>query len=410
MIINLDSICQDLLAIQLDSGLLDISWSVDTDTLKRKLRDEGIQKIFDFQSQVDFVIEIDNVDTFDSINKKSYLFSELSKIYRGNLVFSTVIDFNKDKFEETNYYFKVKIRNQELSCTVVDNDEETIKGITFEDTWSGTKPFTIRKNYTKDLVEIMYSMVADFNAYNKEAKSANFYYIFQSIATQLNEEFHDIQDQKSRLFINKSLPDFLVDTFGTLFKFDDATNISMEEYRRILKQLIIAYQHGGAWNYIKEVLKYLFGCTPELITFNNFYPWILRKAEITSYNTDGTPVYNWKRQDPKDFSDRNYYNPNSNYYLFKKDFLNTYQTKNKNSIMMMSESEKNFTFIVKSDNFFNTTLDINKIKTILNLLESAYTKYSLNIVDHSTPTVTENYILVDDDHILLADDSYYIKY
>ena len=417
MNINLTSICSDLLVVQLDNGVLDVSWSVDTDTLKKSLQDEGIQKILDLQNKIDFIIEIDNVDTFDSINKyntaddsKSFIFSSLKQTYRGNVVYSAIIPFNKDKFEETNYYVRVKVRDEELSCTVVSNNEQDLKSITFVDTWSDTHSFVIRKDYTKDLVETMYAIVADFNAYNKEVKSANFYYLFQAIATSLNQEFNYIQDQKNRLFINKSLPDFLRDTFGVLFKFNDATNISMEEYRRILKSLIIAYQHGGAWNYIKEVLKYLIGCTPELVTFNNFYPWVLRKAEISSYNTDGTPIYNWNRPDPVDFSDRTYYNPESNYYLFEKDFLNKYQSKNKNSIMLMDGSEKNFTFIVKSDNFFNVTLDVTKIKSILNLLKSVYTKYSLNITDYLTPSATENYILISDDYILLADDENYIRY
>lgn len=410
MNVTLDSICNDLLAIQLDNGLLDISWSVDTDSLKTKLQNQYIQKVLNLREQLDFEIQIDSVDTFDSINLKSYTFSTIEQVYRGNIVYSAVIPFNKDKFEETNYYLRVKIKNQELSCIVMLEGEQDIRSIYLEDDWSGSHQFTIRKNYTKDLVETMYSLVADFNSYNKEVKSANFYYLFQAITTALNTEYNYIQDEKNRLFINKSLPDLLVETFGVLFKFSDATNISMEEYRRILKNLIIAYQHGGSWNYIKEVLKYLFGCTPELITFKNFYPWILRKAEIVSYNTDGTPIYNWNRPDPEDFSDRNYYNPDSNYYLFETNFLNKYQTKNKNSIMMLKSSEKNFTFIVKSDNFFNVNLDTDKIKNVLNLLKSVYTKYNINIADYTIPTATENYILVDDDVVLLANEDYYIKY
>ena len=56
--------------------------------------------------------------------------------------------------------------------------------IEFEDQWSESYKFIVRKNYTKDIIEQMYLTVADFNAYNKEAKSANMYYIFQAFASE----------------------------------------------------------------------------------------------------------------------------------------------------------------------------------------------------------------------------------
>ena len=60
MQINTTSICSDLLAIQLEDGVLDLSWTLDTDTLRDKLRLNNISKILNFQQNIDFVIEIDN--------------------------------------------------------------------------------------------------------------------------------------------------------------------------------------------------------------------------------------------------------------------------------------------------------------------------------------------------------------
>ena len=407
MNINIGNICNDLLAIQLDDGIFDLSWALDTDQLKDILEENYIQKILNLQDNIDFIIEVDSVNTFDSINLKTYKFSEQSQCYRGNIVFSTVIDFNKNKFEETEYHFRVKIVNSSIGYNIFVNNEEILEDITLTCEWSNSFKFTVRKNYTKDLVETMYSSVADFNSYNKEAKSANMYYIFQSIASVLNKEFDYIQDEHNRTFIHKSLPDMLLDTFGVLFKFDNTKNLSMEEYRRILIKLIIAYQHGGAWNYIKEVLKYLMGHTPDLITLKSFYPWILRRAEIAGYNTDGTPIYNWNRQDPENFSDRNYYNPDSNYYLYKTNF---FEQKNKNETMLLDSNEKLFTFIVKSSNFFNRSIDKEKLKQILNLLKSAYTKYSLNIEEYIEPSANYNYMYVDDENLLLVNNQQYFKY
>lgn len=376
------SLCYDILAIRLDNGTLDISWVVDTDSLKSLLEENQINKILDFHTNIDFDIYIDNVDTFDSINLKTFTFSQLEQTYRGNMVYSAIVPFNKDKFEETNYFVKVRLKTDPKDYVVNIEGLNSIVDITFEDIWSDNHNFVIRKDYRKDLVEIMYKTVADFNAYNKEAKSANMYYIFQAVADVLNTQFNYIENEKERLMINKSLPDMLKDTFGELLKFSNVDGLTMEEYRRIIRNLMIGYQNGGAWNYIKEVLKYLIGYTPDLITLQNFYPWILRKATIIGYDINNDPIYDWTRPDPINFEDRNYYNPESNYYIFKEFFT---EARNKNEVMLINSYEKLFTFIVRSTNFFNLNIDEDKIKNILDLLKSAYTKYSLNIDDYINP-------------------------
>lgn len=407
MIITPDSsLCNDLLMVQLDNGIIDLSWAIDTDTLKTILESNDIEKILNFNSQIDFDIQIDNVDTFDSINLKTYKFSEIEQTYRGNIVYSAIIDFNKNKFEETSYYFRVKINNSSKDYNIFIQGQEGLSDISFEDKWTNAYEFTIRKNYTKDLIETMYNMVADFNAYNKEAKSANMYYIFQAFADTLNIEFDYIQDIHQNKMINKALPDELKETFGVLFKFTNVYGLSMEEYRRIIKNLIIAYQHGGAWDYMKNVLKYIIGYTPELYTLKNFYPWILRKATIVGYDGD-QPIYDWNRPDPENYSDRTYYNADSNYYLFTENFD---KLKNKDLVMLLNQYETLLTFIVKSDNFYNLHIDNDKIKEILNLLKSAYTKYSLNIKQYIEPSSFDNILLVDDDTYLLASDTLMLQY
>lgn len=402
------ALCSDLLVIPLEDGLIDISWSVDTDTLKNLL-ETSFDKILNFQENVDFNIEIDSVNTFDSINLVSTTFSSIAKTYRGNMVFSVILPFNKNKFEETNYYLRLKINDSALTYNVLNQNLQSQMQISFEDKWSEVKLFTIPKNYTKDLIDTMYSLVADFNAYNKEAKSANMYYIFQSIAAQLNQEFTYIKKENNVPMLNKALPDSLVDSFGILFKFDNAYNLSMEEYRRIIRNLIIGYQNGGAWKYIKETLKYLFGYAPELANLKTFYPWILRKAEIIGYYTDGTPIYSWDREDPANWLDRSYFNPDSNYYLYQSSF-NT-DTMDKNRALLLNSGQQLFTFIVKSDNFFNVKVDEEKVKTILNLLKSAYTKYGLNIDAYVELETFEQYIFIDNNNNYLSiDEDNYIMF
>lgn len=396
MIIETNSICNDLLAIPIENGFLDLSWSVDTDELKKKLENLGITKILNFYDNINFSIEIDSVNTFDSINKKEYNFSEIDKKYVGKMVFSVVIPFNKNKFEETTYYFRVKLTQRDSTYRTYYGDFLTTSTIEFSDTWSNFKQINIPRNYTKDIIDSMYTFVADNNAYSKEAKSANFYYLFQAFATVLNKQNTFVIEQANNNFIDEILPDNIEKIFGTLFKFSGSMNINSEEYRRIIRELIKGFQNGGSWNYISSVLKYLIGYSPKLVNFNNFYPWIVRSESLQAENPDPNP-----------FSNRNYNNPGSNYYLYYKEFN---LSKNNNSIMLLKENFRKFSFVVKSNNFFNNVIEEDKIKTILNLLKSAYLKYYLAIDEYEEYSEYYNMLLVDDDNILIANDEEYIQF
>lgn len=415
MITPENALCYDLKVIPLKDGMIDISWSLDTNALKELLETEDINKILNLHENIDFQLEIDSKDTFDTINLKQFNFSNIDETnkYIGNIVFSCIVDFNKNQFEETTYYLRIKISSDPKNCQVLKGSTLFNETIQIDDIWSNTLQFNIPKNYTKDIIDIMYATVADFNAYNKEVGSANFYYIFQAFADTLNKEFGFVIDTKNANFLNKSLPNFLNKTFGTLFKFTDVENISMEEYRRVLQNLSIAYQNGGAWNYIKEVLKYFVGYTPDLITFKNFYPWILRTrkqllgSDYVVNNIELEDPINYAQKDPTDFSDRNYYNPESGYYTFKTDYE---QPNDNNKILLLRQNFKTFTFVVKTDNFFNRNIDTNKIKSILNILKSVYTKYILNIEEQMEVADVLDALLVETNVALFASDDEYISF
>ena len=76
--------------------------------------------------------------------------------------------------------------------------------------------------------------------------------------------------------------------------------------------------------------------------------------------------------------------------------------------MLVNDNFRKFTFIVKSDNFFNRQIDESKIKDVLNILKPAYTKYLLNLNVDSF--VDMKALLVDNENVLLADDNEYLMY
>lgn len=404
------NLCNDLKIIPLKDGVIDISWELNTNILKSLLQNNDISKILNLHELINFDIEIDNKDTFDSINLKQYTFSNIVDKYIGNMIFSAIINFNKNQPDETTYFARVRVKNTASNYQVVKGNTLLNEAIQINDNWT-TKQFIIPKNYTKDIIEIMYDTVADYNAYNKEVNSANFYYLFQAFADTLNKEFKYVIDAKNAHFINKALPDSLLSSFGKLFNFTKIEGLSMEEYRRILLNLAIAYQNGGAWNYIKEVLKYLIGYYPDLVTFKDFYPWILRKRDFfgfgTCNNKDLEEPINFAAFDPINFKDRNYYNPESSYYVFKAEYE---QPNDNNKILLLNQDFKKFTFGVKVDNFYNRDIDQEKIKIILNILKSAYTKYTLNIEDKIEVADVLDALLINNDEVLLTSDEEYLSY
>ena len=83
MNLSFNQLCNDLLVIPLEDGLIDISWAIDADTIRTRLLENGITRILNLQDNIDFVLQIDSVNTFDSINLKEFNFSNVEKTYKG---------------------------------------------------------------------------------------------------------------------------------------------------------------------------------------------------------------------------------------------------------------------------------------------------------------------------------------
>lgn len=374
MNISITQACKNLLVNSIENGKLDISWELDTDALKSICTNNGITKFFTFNEIIDFDIEIDTANTFDTLNLQTYTFRNIEQVYNGNIVYSCVIPFNKEQTSgSTTYYLRIKISDiTSAYITEFENEINTLQ-INFHDTWSDTLTIEINKDYTKDLIDLMYTLVADFNSYNKEIKSANFYYIMQTFAVPLMKSFRCLTNEKNNICLRNANPDSLNDSFGNLAKFNLPLTLSLEEYRRVLQNLLLAYQNGGSESYISNVIKYFIGYTPQFSSFTDFYSWILRN------NSDN--------EDP---TNPGYFNPNSNYYLYSSTYAGV---KQKNSILLLSSNFKKFIFLVSSDNYFNLTIDTTSITTILNKLKPIYTKYYTNFTNQylqSTRTLNIN--------------------
>lgn len=355
-------LCNKLLCCRIDKNNYSLSWELDTDLLKTYLIDNyNIDKIYDFQEKINYTIEIDNVETFDSINKRTYRFTDLSHNI-GKIVQSCIISFIP-QLEETNFYIRVKIINGDYLCNVKLNKEQQQILINIENDFSDVLNINIDKSYTLDIIKAMYNGIPDSYAYSKGAYDANFYYILQCFAIQDNNLFNNLNLVKNIFFIYKSNPKSIDENFGGMLDYHRPTEIIEEEYRRIIIELIKSLQIAGTEDSILNVIKYLIGESAQIIYFNNIYPWILRSK-----------FYQDKNPDPNNPS---YLNKASNYYLYSKDLRE--QANRKNKILLLNKNFQLFNFEIINDNFFNNNINNDTIKQIVNKLKPIYTKYFLNI-------------------------------
>lgn len=365
---NLEILCNNLLCCQLDESNYSLSWDLDTNKIKSYLKENyNIEKIYDFQEKINYIIEIDNVVTFDSINKKEFIFINISHNI-GKITQSCIINFTQ-QLEKTNFYIRVKIIDGDYTCIVKLNNQQQLLSINIENDFSNILNIIIDKDYTLDIIKVMYNGIPDSNTYSKGAYDANFYYILQCFAIQDNILFNKLNLVKNNFFIHKCNPKELDECFGGILGFNRPIDIIEEEYRRIIIELFKSLQIAGTESSILNIIKYLIGEDAEIIYFNNLYSWILRDAYHQKHYEDPNLVI-----DP---SDSSYTNNLSNYYLFDSNLLK--QANRKNKILLLNKNFKLFNFEIINDNFFNNNINKDAIQQIINKLKPLYTKYFLNI-------------------------------
>ncbi|MCM1260583.1 MAG: hypothetical protein NC222_06470 [Staphylococcus sp.] len=359
MIIELKQPCKDLMYCDFEDKTI-LSWELDTQQIKEKLQELSFQKIYDFKENIDFLIEIDSTPEFNSINLQTYNFKDLEQYYTGNCVYSCILKIaEKQLSEESKFYYRVKINPKSIKFIVKQSDDVIYYDFEFNSDWGETSEITIKKNYTLDILHSMYNFISDYNAYNKEIKSANFYNFLLPHAKEFNKSFEEIMLSKELFFLDKCNSNKLDEIYGNNYGFNIPFNMNAEEYRRLMISLRKAYTNAGTYHSINSVLKYFFGENANFNDFRKIYPWILRSKKI------------------KDPENPSYTNFKSNYYLYEEK-LKDYPLQ-KNRIMLLDENIRKFCFLIKIDNFFNVEYNKKDIKTIINKLKPVYTKYVLKI-------------------------------
>lgn len=383
------AICYDVLAIPVSDDLTDISFCVDFDKVREQLLNYGIVKAYDLHEKIDFLVQIDSADTFDTVNLRQYYFSQGKEINRGNIVFDGKFFVSKPQFYNTVFYIRVKPVLTEINVTVKTNTVE-IRPFKFICDWSDIHTFNQEVLLTQSIITAMYNMIPDINVYSKEANSANFIYILQAFATVLNSQYQRLNKTKNNYFLFKCHPSNLMSSFGSICNFNLPLNTTLEEYRRILKYMLLAYQNGGSSESIRNILMFFSGYKPVIDTFQNIYGWVIRKANLGHpyctiensilpiENEDGTITNITYKKYKCAYRPQNYTDITNNYFVYNKNFV---MSKNNNIASLTKNSLKTFTFYVYNDNYYNRDLKTDSVKDILNKFKSVYEMYLLKETD-----------------------------
>lgn len=382
-------LCKNLLVCQIDDYNYSLSWELNIKEIKKYLKENyNITKIYNFYSFIDYIIEIDNVNTFDSINKRSYIFKTLEHNV-GKIVQSCIIHF-EPQLENTSFYVRVKIIDDNYTFITDVNNVRQNTTIQISDEFDESYNVIINKSYILDIIKAMYNGIPDRYAYSKGAYDANFYYILQCFAIQDNYLYNKLNNIKNNFFLYKCNPNNLNESFGGMLGFEEPTSMTDEEYRRLLAQLFISLQNAGTEKSITNVIQYLIGDEVDILYYTNFYPWILREKNYQEMPAQHKWIYeNTSIDDPNPGVDDvnvppnpSYINNSSNYFLFKqKDSsgLNWEYANRKNKAILLNKNFKIFNFQISSENFFNNVINTNAIEELVNKLKPLYTKYFLNI-------------------------------
>ena len=156
MIIYLDKPCKNLMSCDFEDKTI-LSFELDKQQIKEKLKELGFQKIYNFQDNINFIIQIDSEPTFDTINLQEYEFKKLQN-YTGNVIYSCIVKIcEKQMEEESKFYFRVKIKSQEQQYNIKSENIQGYYSFEFVDDWSNSQEIIIKRDYTMAIINSMYN-------------------------------------------------------------------------------------------------------------------------------------------------------------------------------------------------------------------------------------------------------------
>ena len=295
-------------------------------------------------ADLDYLLEIDVVSTFDSINLRSFHMNDVQSQI-GDFVMAYEVSFPpRQLLEEPTYYWRVKIDSTNYYSNFTNGDV-----------------FVLNKNQRLDIFNRVFNALPDKYVYPKDAASTNVANILKAYCKELDKAEFELLRTKNDFFWKQARDSQLYNVAGVLYDLPKTTDLTFAEYRDLILEVSRIFDKTNTKQSIIDIVRWFVGIDPTIVEYVNTTFWRLdSNAGLVT---------------PTDFN--NHYNDGRVHY-FLKDTLYPQLT----PITIESKREKAFTWILYINNIFNASFSKTLLEQLIYAAMPAYTKviFVYNIV------------------------------
>lgn len=232
---------------------------------------------------LDYTLEIDTVNTFDSSAKTSFTSSTAISYQNGNIRkgFAVPVASRVDNVTQTWYAHVRSFSGSDVSG------------------WSDPIAFTVLPRVEMISAERLLNYLPDGHVYNKEdlrkavsLRNTNIYTIDTVYGKEFDSVFLERTLTAHNNYISLCRDEYLFDNYGVLFNYAKPQNQQFIEYRNTLESLITSSLVGGTETAIRKVIKSFTGVNPDIQLIRNNSDFFINSVmEVPAETPDGTRTF-----------------------------------------------------------------------------------------------------------------------
>jgi len=268
----------------------------------------------DDKTLFDCDVQVDVVNTFDSVNLKTYnKYSPEVVNYQDGYLFKSYVFEEKSTVEDVTYYCRVRVNSP-----------------TYISDWSEISSFDLSKIKWNHDTYLVLGVAADKNTYTKEGVT-NVSKVFEAYMRMLEDWKKEKDLINSNVKLSQISDESLYDDLGVLMSYVRDSQRPIYEYRGELLDLWQSYLNTGTEFALNNFIFSLFGTYPVYESLDDRYGWIVHDSQVvnplsyTNYSID--PYQHYFLNDPN-YPELDNYAPEHNSNTFKGNALimNIYNT------------------------------------------------------------------------------------
>lgn len=216
----------------------------------------------DTLSLFDCEVQVDTVNTFDSINLKTYTKDNPKVSYQNGNFFKAFVFNDISSLQDFTYYFRVRINSTLYSSP-----------------WSSVTSFDITKVLWKDTAQLMLDLMPRTMAYTTDGL-LNYYKLLEAYSREIQEVRKETIQIGNNVNFYKTQDSDLYDTLGSLLESIRNSNSPFIEYRYELLELWRAFQEAGTASGVLRFIKSIFGLDATISLVRDRLGWVVWDDQV----------------------------------------------------------------------------------------------------------------------------------